>query len=294
MATYGRRVFALFANGDLAAFTLEGKPAWSKSFGALKNAYGHATSLVTWKDRLIVQLDQGEPEENKSKLYLLDGRTGSVVWQKPRKAGASWATPLAFEVGGKGQVVASAVPLAVSYSMTDGTELWKADCLNGEVTPTAIFAGGFVIVPSPSEKFSAIRPDGEGDVSKSKVAWTMEENVPDVTSPCSDGELLFAVTTGGMLSCLEVATGKKVWEHDLENEFHASPVLAGRKVYLFSQKGTAVVVEAAREYKQLQRVEMPDAFHATPAIAQDHIVVRGMTNVWCFGAIGAEQKAASQ
>src|ERR1035441_2376584 len=42
MATDGRRVYAFFANGDCAAFTLEGKPAWSKSFGALKNQIGRA------------------------------------------------------------------------------------------------------------------------------------------------------------------------------------------------------------------------------------------------------------
>ena len=60
MATDGRRVYVIFANGDCAAFTLEGKPVWAKSFGALKNPYGHATSLATWQDRLIVQLDQGD------------------------------------------------------------------------------------------------------------------------------------------------------------------------------------------------------------------------------------------
>ena len=76
MATDGRRVYAMFANGDCAAFTLEGQPVWSKSFGALNNPYGHATSLATWRDRLIVQLDQGDSEDNKSKLYALEGRTG--------------------------------------------------------------------------------------------------------------------------------------------------------------------------------------------------------------------------
>ena len=102
MATDGRRVYVFFANGDCAAFTLEGKPAWSKSFGALKNPYGHATSLATWRDRLIVQLDQGDSEDNKSKLYALDGRTGQIVWQRPRKVGASWATPIVIEAAGKG------------------------------------------------------------------------------------------------------------------------------------------------------------------------------------------------
>ena len=172
MATDGRRVYVIFANGDCAAFTLEGKPAWSKSFGALKNPYGHATSLATWQDRLIVQLDQGDSEDNKSKLYALDGRTGQIVWQRPRKVGASWATPIVIEAAGKAQVITLAVPCVIAYAATDGAELWRVEGLNGEITPSPVFAGGLLFVASPSEKLLAIRPDGQGDVTKTHVVWT--------------------------------------------------------------------------------------------------------------------------
>ena len=288
MATDGCRVYVIFANGDCAAFTLEGKPAWSKSFGALKNPYGHATSLATWQDRLIVQLDQGDSEDNKSKLYALDGRTGQIVWQRPRKVGASWATPIVIEAAGKAQVITLAVPCVISYAATDGAELWRVECLNGEITPSPVFAGGLLFVASPSEKLLAIRPDGQGDVTKTHVVWTNEDNVPDVTSPTSNGELVFAVTTSGMLTCLDAKDGKKQWDHDFETECHASPSLAAGRLYLFSQKGTAVVVEAARQFKELFRTEMGDGFHASPAFAQDKIFLRGLTNVWCVGAAGGK------
>ena len=149
MATDGRRVYVFFANGDCAAFTLEGKPAWSKSFGPLKNPYGHATSLTTWRDRLIVQLDQGDSDDNKSKLYALDGRTGQIVWQRPRKAGASWATPIVFEAAGKAQMITLAVPFIIAYSAADGAELWRVEGLNGEITPSPVFAGGLLIRRQP-------------------------------------------------------------------------------------------------------------------------------------------------
>jgi outer membrane protein assembly factor BamB len=285
VATDGRRVYVIFANGDCAAFTLEGKPVWAKSFGALKNAYGYATSLATWQDRLIVQLDQGEPEEGKSKLYALDGRTGRVVWERPRKVGSSWASPIVIEAAGKAQIIVLALPWVIAYAAKDGTELWRVEGLNGEITPSPVFAGGLVIVASPSEKLLAIRPDGSGDVSKTHVAWTNEDNVPDVTSPLSNGELVFTVTTGGMLTCYDAKDGKKIWEHDFDMECHASPSLAGSRLYVISQKGTAVVVEAARQFKELFRTEMGDTFHASPAFAQDRIFLRGVTNVWCVGEV---------
>ena len=294
MATDGRRVYAIFANGDCAAFTLEGKPAWSKSFGALKNPYGHAISLATWQDRLIVQLDQGDPEDNQSKLYALDGRTGQIVWQRPRKVGASWATPIVIEAAGRVQVITLAVPCVIAYAAGDGTELWRAECLNGEITPSPVFAGGLLFTASPSEKLQAIRPDGQGDVTKTHLVWMSEDNVPDVTSPLSNGELVFMVTTSGMLTCLDAKDGKKQWDHDYEMEFHASPSQAGNRLYLFSQKGTALVVEAARQFKELFRTEMGDAFHASPAFAPDRIFLRGLTNVWCLGPVAAQEKAGRQ
>ncbi len=287
MATDGRRVYAIFANGDLAAFTFDGKQAWAKSFGALKNPYGAATSLTTWQDRLLVQLDQGESEENKSRLYAVDGRTGRVVWERPRKVGASWASPIAIDAAGKGQVITLAVPNVIAYATADGAELWRAECLNGEITPSPIFAGGLVLVPSPSEKLTAIRPDGQGDVAKTHVAWTNEDNIPDVSSPVSNGELVFTLTTPGLLSCLDIKDGKKQWEHDFEMECHASPSIAGNRLFVLGQKGVAVVVESARQFRELFRTEMGDAFHASPAFAQSGMLLRGVTNIWC---IGPEQK----
>ena len=288
MATDGRRVYVIFANGDCAAFTLEGKLLWSKSVGPLKNPYGHAISLATWQDRLILQLDQGDSEDNKSKLCALDGRTGQMVWQRPRKVGASWATPIVIEAAGKAQVITLAVPCVIAYAATDGAELWRVECLNGEITPSPVFAGGLVFVASPSEKLLAIRPDGQGNVTKTHVVWFNEDNVPDVTSPTSNGELVFAVTTSGMLTCLDAKDGKKQWEHDYDMECHASPSLAGDRLYLFGQKGTAAVVEAARQFKELFRTQMSDGFHASPAFAQDRIFLRGLTNVWCLGATAAK------
>ena len=140
----------------------------------------------------------------------------------------------------------------------------------------------------------AIRPDGQGDVTKTHVAWTFEDNVPDVTSPLSNGELVFTITTAGMLTCLDAKDGKKQWEHDYDMEFHASPSLAGSRLYLLSQKGTAVVVEAARQFKELFRTEMADGFHASPAFAPDKIFLRGVTNVWCLGPATAKEKPAGQ
>jgi outer membrane protein assembly factor BamB len=96
------------------------------------------------------------------------------------------------------------------------------------------------------------------------------------------------------LTCLDAKDGKKKWEHDFDMECHASPSLAGDRLYLFGQKGTAVVVETARQFKELFRTEMGDGFHASPAFAPERIFMRGLTNVWCLGKAAAQEKIAGQ
>ena len=178
VATDGLRVYAMFSNGDLAAFNFDGTVAWAKFLGTPKNQYGHATSLLTWQDRVIVQFDQGEADDKLSKLTAFDGTTGATVWQQPRPVGASWATPITFDAAGKSQLVTLAVPWVISYSPKDGTELWRADCLDGEITPSPIFAGGTLFIVSPANRLQAIRPDGHGDVTKTHLGWMAEDGIP--------------------------------------------------------------------------------------------------------------------
>ena len=283
-ATDGRHVFAIFANGELAAFNLDGSSAWAKNLGIPDNPYGHASSLTTWKDRLIVQFDQGEPDQGKSRLLSIEGGTGTVIYEKTRKFGSSWASPLIFESGGKPRVCLLSIPHAVTYDLETGEELWRAECLNGEVTPSPIFSSGTVFVASPTDKLLAIRPDGTGDVTKTHIQWSAEDNVPDVTSPAANDELIFTISTSGQLTCFDLKDGKKQWEHDFETEFHASPAIAAGRIYLFSQKGRAIVLEAGRQFKEIFQTQMDDSFHASPAFVGDNVILRGLTNIWCLGS----------
>jgi outer membrane protein assembly factor BamB len=291
MATDGRRVYAIFATADLVALTLDGKQVWAKNLGIPRNPHGHASSLVTWQGRLIVQMDQGDAEDNISKLYAFDGPTGRALWQRSRPVSVSWATPLVVEAAGKTQIITFAVPWAIAYAVTDGTELWRVEGLNGEVTASPAFAGGFALALSPHEKMMAIRPDGQGDVSNSHVAWTAEEDMPDICSPATDGELVFTLSSSGTLACYEAKDGTKVWEQELEMEANASPTIAGDRLYVVGAKGTVVAANVGREFKELGRSGLGEPVHASPAFVNGRIYIRGEKHLF---AIGMEERLAAQ
>ncbi|MBE0540436.1 MAG: PQQ-binding-like beta-propeller repeat protein [Verrucomicrobia bacterium] len=284
MATDGRRAFVIFANGDLAAFNFDGSIAWAKNIGVPKNMYGHATSLAVWPGRLIVQLDQDEGAPGGSKLLAFDTATGRLFWERPRSVHDSWASPIIVEAAGKTQIITLALQWAISHSLTDGNELWRAEIMEGEIAPSPTFTGGLVVIASPSAGLFAIRPDGAGDVTKSHLAWSSEEPAPDITSPVSNGELVFTVLTMGALFCFDLKDGKLLWEHDLEMEIQGSPSIVGDQLLLASAKGHVLLIEAAREFKETARIKLEDAFYASPALVDGRVYLRGTTNLWCLGA----------
>jgi outer membrane protein assembly factor BamB len=282
-ATDGTRVFASFATGELVAFDFSGNVVWSKHLGVPENMYGHSTSLLLWQDRLIVQFDQADAEAGKSRLYAFDTATGRELWQQRRPVGASWGTPIIVEQTNRTQIIALGEPWLMGYDPANGTELWRAECLGSDLAPMPVIAAGMVIVSSPNKHLAAIRPDGVGDVTKTHIAWTLEDYVPDITSPLATDDLLFSVTTSGLLGCVDVKTGKKVWDADLNADFNASPTLVGDKVYLISLKGEAIVLAAAREMKELARGHLGEPVHASPAFVGGRVFIRGTKNLFCLG-----------
>jgi outer membrane protein assembly factor BamB len=286
-ATDGRRVYAFFANGDLGAVNFDGTVVWTKYLGPLTVPYGYAASLAVWGNNLLIQLDQGDSHPAGSKLISLQGAGGRVVRERDRTASASWATPIVIEAGGKTQIITLANPWVVSYAPADGHELWRAQLLENEVVPSPVLAGGLVLVLNPSAKLLALRPDGAGDVTKTCVAWSSEENVPDIASPVSNGELVFTATSSGMVTCFALSDGKKIWEKSLEMDIQASPGLMGDQLLILGQHGPLVRLQAGRQFQELGRIEFADKFVASPAFANGQVFLRGATNLYCLGpAVG--------
>jgi outer membrane protein assembly factor BamB len=279
-ATDGQRVFAIFATGELIAADFSGRMIWSKNLGKPENPFGHATSLLTWRDRLIVQLDQGEADAGKSRLYAFDAATGNVVWQQRRNVPSSWATPVLIDAGGREQIITLGEPWLISYSPAEGRELWRFEGMGSDLAPSPVFTGELVIAPSPNHALHAIRPDGQGDVTKTHLAWSATKGIPDITSPVSNGGLVFSLETSGVLTCFDARTGAMVWDHALKGDFHASPTIAGEHLYLISTEGDVFVVRG-------------EPVSASPAIVNDRIFIRGATNLFCVAATASERKAGA-
>src|SRR5258706_142676 len=86
----------------------------------------------------------------------------------------------------------------------------------------------------------AIRPDGE----KAEVIWREKTSIPEIPSPLLYQGRLYLIRNGGVITCLDAATGKIVYRARVgaPGPYFASPVEAAGRVYLASSDGVVTVL----------------------------------------------------
>ena len=290
VATDGRVVCAVFANGDVACLDTEGQPIWTRNLGVAENTYGHSSSPILVRDRLVVQRDEGLADERKSRLMALDVRTGKTLWETPRAVSASWGTPILVGPQGHEQVVASGVPWVAAYDAGTGAEVWRAECMTGGLwaAPSPICADGKVVAAVQGAVLAVIRPDGKGDVTKSHVAWAIaDEDLPSASTPVCDGALIFLLGTERILVCFDAQNRQRLWGHEFpegKGTFQASPIRVGDRLYILESTGRMYLVKAAREYQELGQAELGETCPgATPAVKDGRIYIRAKASLYCIG-----------
>jgi outer membrane protein assembly factor BamB len=284
MTTDGRSVYAIFPTGVVVCFDFTGNKLWEKNLGRPDNRYGYACSLVMFQNLLLIQFDQGAEEDNKSMLIAMDGSTGNIAWQKKRPVGCSWATPIIINHKGKYQLITLSEPWVIAYNPADGTDLWKAKCLTGDVSVSPSYSNGLVYIIEPHTRLLAIRPDGSGDVTETHIAWETRETTPETSSIISSEKYVFMLMGDLTLGCFSTADGAKLWQKDMNQFFQASPSLIGDKLYLLNEKGIMFIVEAEGSgYKELAKNELGEQCFASPAFVGGRIYIRSKENLFCIG-----------
>jgi outer membrane protein assembly factor BamB len=288
LVTDGRQVYAIFVTGDIGAFDFNGKSVWTKNLGIPDSSYGYASSLAMYRNLVLIQYDQGGPEDGISRLIALDGVTGQTVWETKRPVPNSWSSPIVTKIGEQFQLITCADPWVIAYDPAKGTELWRVNCLYGDVAPSPIYANGLIYVVEPDARLIAIRADGQGDITETHIAWDNDEWGPSMCSPLSNGELVFLLASEGLLGCYKSLDGTKLYEQDLRENFTASPSLVGDKLYILTEEGVMIIIQVGPEYKELTKCELGEKCYATPAFVDGRIYIKGLENLYCIGNNASE------
>lgn len=287
--TDGKRAYAYFGSEGVYAYDFEGELVWKRDIGKIKTVgLGVGSSPVLVDDRLIIQADEDSGDD--SFIVALDTATGRELWRTPRTVQASWSTPLVIVRGGKKHVVTSGNELVISYDAATGKEIWRASGLGNNAIHHPMFHQDLLIFSSgyPEKAIFALSADLEGDVSaQDKAVWRYSKGTAYVPSNLLYGDHLYLMNDGGVITCLDAATGHVVYEggrFPIRSRFTASPVGVDGKVLMINESGDAAFFRAGPKFEILAQSSIGEPVSATPAIVDDRIYVRGRQHLHAFGA----------
>ena len=272
-ATNGKVVCAVFANGNLVCYDLDGKQKWTKNIGVPESSYGYSSSLLIYDNILIVQFDSNA----KISLIGFDLDSGDQKWETLRKGRAVWSSPVLAYFGGTPQVVLNGNPTVCSFDALSGKELWGVDCMSGDVAPSVAVNSTMAYAVTDYAKLTAIKP-GTG----ASVAWEDNTYTPDVSSPVANDKFLFISTGNGDVACYNSEKGDTLWTHYFPDQFYASPIIADDMVFLLDRSGVMHIVGADSEFKLISEASLGETADCTPAFSDKNIYIRGSKNLYCI------------
>jgi outer membrane protein assembly factor BamB len=291
------RLYVTFGSPGTAAIdTKTGKVLWDRRDIECNHFRGAGSSPILFGDLLIMHFDGSDRQF----VIALDKHTGKTVWRtersidfkdltadgKPQADGdfrKGFATPLIVMVGNQPVMISLGSKAAYGYDPQTGKELWRLEERSSHSASTRPVAGdGLVFYPSGWDpgQLLAIRPDGRGDVTATHVVWRVTRGVPQKPSLLLVGDLLFMIGDNGVAQCLEANTGRQVWRERVGDTYSASPLLAGGRIYFFSEDGKTTVINAGREYKVLAENRLESGFMASPAVDGNALFLRTVTHLY--------------
>ena len=273
MAVDGRRVYAIFATGDVVAFDLNGKKIWGRNLGVPRNHYGHSSSLQVWENKLVVQYDTN----TRGRMLALDTATGETIWDVERPVHISWASPALIEINGKIQVVTTSDPYVSGHDLETGAEIWKVEAMMGEVAPSIAFDDGLVFATNEYARLIAVEPK-----TGAEFTWEDDEYLAEVASPVAHDGLLYVATSYGVLVCYDTKTGEKYWEKEFSEGFYSSPMIAEGKLYIIDMDGITHILKADKSGTIIAEPELGEGGFALPVFADGVLYLRGTEHLYCI------------
>jgi len=287
-----------------------GSPRWSKNLAKEYEAevpiWGFAAHPLI-DGNLLFTLAGGEG----SAVVALDKDTGKEVWKALTSREVGYSPPMIYEAGGKRQLI-----------------IWLSDSING-LDPATGKVYWTLPYPSsgepqrPAVSIATVRRLDDKlflstfyhgpmmlrlaqEKPAASVLWEGKSNNPNkpdgvhilMAPPVLQDGHLYGVCANGELRCLEVDTGKQLWETyqatcgkktDCANAFL---VPYEKRFFIFNDQGEMILAELSpKGYKELHRAHILDATESArgrdivwshPAFAQRCVFARNNKEIICL------------
>tara|TARA_B100001123_G_scaffold337630_1_gene382007 strand:+ start:1633 stop:2865 length:1233 start_codon:yes stop_codon:yes gene_type:complete len=293
--TDGKRVFTSWGDNEeffmVARDFKTGKELWQKQLGASISEQGHGTGVspILFEDLVIIL---NEHDTSLGYIAALDQLTGKVRWKIDRKIKKmTYSTPILVEHDGQTQLINACLDDGLmGLDPHDGKILWTTPgTFDLRTVAMPVYWKGHVYGScgggGKGKLMTAVKLGGKGKVTGTHVAWERRRSLPYVPTPIAYGDHLYLWLDNGIVICVNPKTGEEVWNERVgRGDFSSSPVCVDGKIYCSSRTGEFTVIKAGPKYELLGRSQLGESTHATPAISNGRMFLRGFEKLYCLEA----------
>ena len=285
----GGRLYVFGASGDLSSLDpASGKIGWTvnviREFGGQNIKWGFSESPLVSGDRIIVS-----PGGSGSGIVAVNKATGKLLW-KTEADTAGYSSAVLHEIGGVRQAIVFTGQRALGLDIANGHVLWSYDRVANRVAniATPIARGNHVFLSSDYGTGAALLEltPSAGALSAREVYFTREMRNHHASSVLIGGYLYGF--SSAILTAMKFDTGEVAWRDRSVGK--GSLVFADERLYLFSERGVAALVEATpsgyREHGRftLETGSLPTWTH--PVVANGRLLLRDQDTVYAYDVRG--------
>jgi outer membrane protein assembly factor BamB len=259
--------------------------------------YATTSNGVDWTNKHL-------PSPNAPALICLDKKTGKLLGEEKsgisaRTLKCNWSSPAAGKVGDKDMIIfggGDGFCYGFDPVPVDGVlkEIWRCDCnppsrrtkddkplkygtVDGPsaVIATPVIVEGRVYIATGQDPengngkgaLTCIDASKTGDITATGKVWVHETIDRAMgTASVADG-LVYVVDFGGIVHCVDAATGEEIWTHDTEGAAWGSTLVADGRVYVGQDAGIFTILAAGKEKKPIGKISFDGVLYSSPIVA---------------------------
>ena len=284
------RVYFTRQNGGhifLCALKQTGEPAWEIPLGDFASSHGSGHSPIVHGELVIIANDQ----DLAGAIMAVERRTGKQVWSVPRAAGmADYSVPcLLAQPGQSAVLIFNTKEDGISaVDPANGKRVWStgADVLKMRSVSSPIVAGGLTFASCGSgaggNYVIAVQPPANGS-GVATVKFDVRKSAPYVPTPIAYDGRVYLWSDGGIVTCIDPATGDQKWQERAGGNYFSSPVCVNGRLYGTTDTGEVVVLATGDSFKVLAKNELGELTRSTPAVANGKIYFRTWEHLISLG-----------
>jgi outer membrane protein assembly factor BamB len=263
------KLYTLGAEGHLICFDAEsGDKLWAKH---LPQLYGTKTAMWGYAGHPLIDGNQlicvvgGDG----SHVVSFDKQNGQELWRALTSSEQGYSPPLIIEAAGVRQLILLYPDAVTSVDPENGQQYWsvpyEADA--GSIIMTPVHAGNYIYCGGFNNKHLLIELATARPAAK--VVWrnlAKQALSPVNVQPFVDGDVMYGCDQNGLVYCVEIATGKRLWRSGAPLNTKR-PLQAGTsfivrqadRYWMFNERGELLIVRLSRQgLEEIDRAKVID------------------------------------